>query len=70
MWRERRRNWLFNWDRANYTYVLDEQLKIEKFLQFLHQSLRTDEFIDIDKNEKCNIQLTKKAINKEEEVVE
>jgi hypothetical protein len=54
---------LFNLKRANYTFVLDEQLRIEKFLL---QSLSTNEFIDIDKNEKCNIQLTKKAIDKEE----
>ena len=51
---------------TKYTYALDEQLKLinrEEFLkQFLHPSLRTDEFIDIDKNEKCNIQLNKEDI--------
>jgi hypothetical protein len=39
---------------TKYTYALDEQLKLinreEFFKQFLHPSLRTDEFIDIDKN--------------------
>jgi len=73
---------------TKYTYALDEQLKLinreEFFKQFLHPSLRTDEFIDIDKNEQCNVKLTKEdivdiiqnkesveeAISQEEEVVE
>ena len=73
---------------TKYTYALDEQLKLinreEFFQQFLHPSLRTDEFIDIDKNEQCNVKLTKEdivdiiqnkecveeAISKEEEIVE
>ena len=73
---------------TKYTYALDEQLKLinreEFFKQFLHPSLRTDEFIDIDKNEQCNVKLTKEdivdiiqnkesveeAISKEEEIVE
>ncbi len=73
---------------AKYTYALDEQLKLinreEFFKQFLHPKLRTDEFIDIDKNEQCNFKLTKEdivdiiqnkesveeAITQEEEIVE
>jgi hypothetical protein len=73
---------------TKYTYALDEQLKMinreEFFKQFLHPSLRTDEFIDIDKNEQCNVKLTKEdivdiiqnkesveeAISQEEEIVE
>jgi hypothetical protein len=57
---------------------------IEFFKQFLHPSLRTDEFIDIDKNEQCTVKLTKEdivdiiqnkesveeAISQEEEIVE
>jgi hypothetical protein len=73
---------------TKYTYALDEQLKMinreEFFKQFLHPSLRTDEFIDIDKNEQCNVKLTKEdivdiiqnkesveeAISQEEKIVE
>jgi len=73
---------------TKYSYALDEQLKMinreEFFKQFLHPSLRTDEFIDIDKNEQCNVKLTKEdivdiiqnkesveeAISQEEEIVE
>ena len=61
---------------TKYIYALDEQLKFinreEFFKHYLHPSLRTDEFIDIDINEQCNVQLTKEDIvgiiqNKESE---
>jgi len=44
---------------TKYTYALDEQLKLinggEFFFKFLHPSLNTDEFIDIDKKNKKNL---------------
>ena len=51
---------------TKYTYALDEQLKIvnreEFFKQFLHSSLRTDEFIDLDKNEQSSVKLSNEDI--------
>ena len=51
---------------TKYTHALDEELKLinreEFFKQFLHPSLRTAEFIDIDVDAKSNIELSKEDI--------
>lgn len=64
-------------DRLKYTEALDEELKVinreEFFKQFLHPSLRTEDFIDLDSDENSNVELSDQdivdiACNKEREL--